>query len=314
MSRHVVFGAGQIGAHIATQLLDAGHEVVVVSRSARNTPTGARAVSGDLTNFDVAANAATGATAIYFCLNASNYGRWPEEFPPLQRAALHAAKVSGARLVVLENMYAYGPTGGRPITETLPTRATAAKALTRIAMTNELLKANHSGSVDVTIGRASDFFGPGVTHSALGEHVMVAALNGKRAQVMGRLDLPHSYSYAPDVARGLIALGGNASAGGQIWHLPIAETTTTRRLITEFFDAAGHRAKITAANRPMLMIAGLFKADLKELRHTFYQFGEPWTVDDSKFRSEFGDLSTPLPIAVKETVDWYRSNPPKEKS
>jgi nucleoside-diphosphate-sugar epimerase len=314
MSRHVVFGNGQIGAHVAGQLLDAGHEVVVVSRSACKTPSGARAITGDLTNFDVAADAAAGATVIYFCLNAANYDRWPEEFPPLQRATMHAARVSGARLVVLENMYAYGRTGGRPLTETLPTQATAAKALTRIAMTNELLHAHRSGSLDVTIGRASDFFGPGVTQSALGEHVMTAVLSGKRVQLMGKPDLPHSYSYAPDVARGLIALGGRAAACGQIWHLPIAETTSTRQIITEFSAAVGQRSQIIAASRVVLQVASLFKPDLKELRHTFYQFAEPWTVDDSKFRSEFGDLSTSLPIAIKETLEWHRTNSRKETS
>jgi nucleoside-diphosphate-sugar epimerase len=312
--RHVVFGNGQIGAHVATQLLDAGQEVAVVSRSGRNAPSGARAISGDLTNCDVAAHATAGAKVIYFCLNATNYGRWPAEFPPLQRAAIHAAKRSGARLVVLENMYAYGPTAGRPLVESLPPLATAAKAMTRVAMTNELLDAHRSGNIDVTIGRASDFFGPRVSQSALGSHVMVAALSGDRAQVLGNPDLAHSYSYAPDVARGLIALGGSAKASGQIFHLPIADTITTRQLLTELFTAAGHRVRITSAGRSVLLIAGFFKPDLKELRHTLYQFAEPWTVDDSRFRSEFGDLSTPLPTAIKETLNWHSANPPKEKS
>ena len=120
---------------------------------------------------------------------------------------MHAATVTGARLVVLENLYSYGPTGGQTLTEDLPARATSAKARTRIEMTNELLDAHRRGTLDVTIGRASDFFGPGVTQSALGEQVIRPALTGKRAQVMGNPNLRHSYSYAPDVAKGLIALG-----------------------------------------------------------------------------------------------------------
>ena len=115
--------------------------------------------------------AADGAAVIYFCLNAANYDSWPEQFPPLQRAAVHAATVTGARLVVLENLYSYGPTGGRTLTEDMPAHATSAKAVTRIEMTNELLEAHRRGDLDVTIGRASDFFGPGVTKSALGEQV-----------------------------------------------------------------------------------------------------------------------------------------------
>jgi nucleoside-diphosphate-sugar epimerase len=312
MNRHVVFGTGQIGAHVASQLLESGNDVVVVSRSGRAVPPGARAINGDLTNAEFAATAADGAVVIYFCLNAPNYNSWPEQFPPLQRAALHAATVTSARLVVLENLYSYGPTRGQILTEDLPAHATSAKALTRIEMTNELLNAHRRGTLDVAIGRASDFFGPGVTQSALGEQVMRPALTGKRAQVMGNPAMPHSYSYTPDVAKGLIALGTAQAASGEIWHLPIAETITTRQFIEAVYKAAGHPTRLTAAGRTALALVGLVKPELRELRHTLYQFTEPWIVDDTKFRTTFGDLSTPLSSAIESTVDWYRNNPAKE--
>ncbi len=314
MSRHVVFGAGQVGAHVASQLLESDNDVVVASRRGRNVPAGARPVNGDLTDTEFAATAADGAEVIYFCLNAPNYHSWPEEFPPLQRAAMHAASVSGARLVVLENLYSYGPTGGQTLTEELPARATSAKALTRIEMTNELLDAHRRGALDVTIGRASDFFGPGVTQSALGEQVFRPALTGKRAQMMGNPSLRHSYSYAPDVATGLIALGTLQAASGQIRHLPIAETLTTRVFIDAVYKTAGHPTRLTAAGRTALGVIGLFKPELKELRHTLYQFTEPWVVDDTKFRNTFGDMSTPLLPAIEATVQWYRNEPAKEAS
>jgi hypothetical protein len=56
------------------------------------------------------------------------------------------------------------------------------------------------------------------------------------------------------------------------------------------------------------------KPELKELRHTLYQFTEPWVVDDTKFRTAFGDLSTPLGCAIESTLHWYRNNPAKEAS
>jgi nucleoside-diphosphate-sugar epimerase len=314
MSHHVVFGTGQIGTHVASQLLDGGNDVVVVSRNGRTVPNGARAINGDLTDADFATTAANGAAVLYFCLNAANYDSWPEQFPPLQRAAVHAATATGARLVVLENLYSYGPTGGRTLTEDMPAHATSAKAVTRIEMTNELLEAHRRGDLDVTIGRASDFFGPGVTKSALGEQVMRPALAGKRAQVMGDPNQRHSYSYAPDVAKGLIALGTPQAAAGEIWHLPIAETITTRQFVDRIYEAAGHRTRLTAAGGTALALIGLVKPELKELRHTLYQFTEPWIVDDTKFRATFGDVSTPLSSAIESTLHWYRDNPAKEAS
>src|SRR6185437_9616658 len=86
--------------------------------------------------------------------------------------ALAAAERSGALLVGLENVYGYGPAGGKPMTEDLPLAATTVKGRTRAAMTAELLAAADAGRVRVAIGRASDFFGPGVTQgSVLGERV-----------------------------------------------------------------------------------------------------------------------------------------------
>ena len=49
------------------------------------------------------------------------------------------------------------------MTEDLPLAATTVKGRTRAAMTAELLAAADAGRVRVAIGRASDFFGPGVT-------------------------------------------------------------------------------------------------------------------------------------------------------
>jgi thioredoxin reductase len=55
---------------------------------------------------------------VYQCLNAP-YIAWPELFPPLQRGVPAAAEHADALLVTLENVYGYGPTGVRAMTEDL---------------------------------------------------------------------------------------------------------------------------------------------------------------------------------------------------
>ncbi len=42
----------------------------------------------------------------------------------------------------------------------------------------------------------------------MGERVFYPALVGKKAQVMGNPDVLHTYSYIPDIAKGLAILGG----------------------------------------------------------------------------------------------------------
>ena len=307
MSRHVVFGTGQVGHPLITQLVALGHDVVAVNRSGRGDLPGAQIVGGDATDPAFTTAVCAGADAVYFCLNAADYARWADEFPPLQAGVLTGAARAGARLVVLDNLYAYGPPRGRRLVETMAADPTSAKSATRAAMTAELLSAHQAGRVEVAIGRASDYFGPGATRSALGETVFGRALSGQPAQVMGDPDQPHSYSYTPDVAAALVILGTAAGATGEIWHLPVAETRTTRQVITEVYRLTGQRPRLFAAGRTTLRALGLFVPKMREYRHTLYQFTDPWVVDDTKFRTAFGSDATPLGDALARTLDWYRN-------
>ncbi len=310
MSRQVVFGTGQVGGQVVTHLVGQGHTVTAVSRSGRQRFAGADNVRGDATDASFTTGVTAGAEVVYFCLDAPDYDRWPEQFPPLQAGVLAGTRAAGARLVVLENLYGYGPVGGRPLEESLPLAATSAKGRTRAAMSEELLAAHRAGEVAVAIGRASDYFGPGATHSALGELVFGAALSGSTAQVMGDPDRLHSYSYTPDVAAGLVALGAHEDALGAVWHLPIAETWTTRQVIGHLYGLAGNRPKLFAAGRTSLRLYGLFRPEMKEYLHTLYQFTDDWVVADDRFRSAFGDLSTPLVEALATTLEAYRARIP----
>lgn len=304
-SRQVVFGTGQVGRLVVEQLVALGHDVVAVNRSGRGAVPGAHLVAGDATDPAFTTRISAGADVVYFCLNAPHYDRWSVEFPPLQHGVLAGARSAGARLVVLDNLYAYGPTAG-DLTEDLPERPTSAKAAVRSAMTGELLDAHRAGQVEVAIGCASDYFGPGVTRSALGDAVFGAALSGRRATVMGNPDLPHSYSFTPDVAAALVLLGHRPAASGRVWHLPIAETRTTRQIIEHVYGLAGHRPRCLAAGRITLRLSGIVIPAMRDYRHTLYQFAGRWVVDDSMFRTAFGDLSTPLDDALAVTLAWYR--------
>lgn len=308
--RHVVFGTGQVGRPLVEQLVAARHEVVAVNRDGRGALPGAEVIGGDAADPDFTTSVCAGADVAYFCLNAMNYDRWSEEFPPLQRGVLAGAASAGARLVVLDNLYAYGPPEGRPLVETMAANPTSAKSATRAAMTQELLAAHAAGEVKVVIGRASDYFGPGAMRSALGETVFGAALAGKTAQVMGDPAQPHSFSYTPDVAAALITLGTAPGTTGQAWHLPVAGTRTIREVVEKVYELAGHTPRLLAAGRLTLRALGLVKPEMREYLHTLYQFTAPWVVDDGKFRAAFGDRATPLDEALATTLAWYADRVP----
>jgi len=304
---HVVFGTGQVGVTLAGRLAAQGVEVRTVSRRRPATlPEGVDWHGADVTDPAAAIDAAKGASVVYQCLNAP-YTHWPTLFPPLQRGVLAAAEHAGALLVSLENLYGYGPTGGKPLTEDLPLAATTSKGRTRAAMTAELLAAAEAGRVRIAIGRASDFFGPGVTESNLGVRVFGNAVAGKRADFIGDPGLAHTYSYVPDIAAGLATLGTDERAVGQIWHLPGPETVTTRSLLDLVAAEVGHPVGIRTVPKLALRALGLVNPMMRELNEMAYQFEEPFILSTAKFQSTFTTPATSLSDAIEHTVAWYKA-------
>src|SRR5215212_3896504 len=307
---HVVFGTGPVGLAVMDELVSKGKRVRMVNRSGRaSVPHGVEVVGGDATDEAFTRQVSEGASVVYFALNPP-YDKWPELFPRLQAGVLQGAAAAGAKLIAMENLYMYGPTGGRPITEDLPYVANTRKGRVRARMSEELMEAHTSGRVRVAIGRASDFFGPRVLASAAGEQVFGRAVQGKSAQVAGDPDQPHTYTYVPDIGRGLVTLGEREEALGRAWHLPSSETVTTREFVETIFEEVGKPARIQAAPKILLRALGLFNPALRELIEMLYEFEEPFVVDDSRFERTFGQQATPLREAIQRTVRWYREEHP----
>jgi len=308
---HVIFGCGQVGLTLAAQLAALDIRVQAVSRHRPAVlADGVDWRCVDATDAEAAVDAAKGAAVVYQCLNAP-YTQWPKLFPPLQRNVLIAAERSDALLVSLENLYGYGPTNAKAMTEDLPLAASTSKGRTRAAMTAELLSAAEAGRVRVAIGRASDFFGPGVTETTLGQRVFANAVNAKRADFIGNPHLPHTYSYVPDIAAGLATLGTDDRAVGQVWHLPGPETVTTRALLDLVAGEVGHDVGIRNVPKVAMRVLALFNPLMRELSEMSYEFEEPFVLDTSKYSSTFAGAGTPLADAVANTVSWYRTQSSK---
>jgi nucleoside-diphosphate-sugar epimerase len=199
------------------------------------------------------------------------------------------------------------------MTEATPANPANEKSVTRARMSADLLAAHERGDVEVVIGRASDFVGPGVLASAMGEFVFRPALDGKKAQTMGRPDTAHTYSYVPDVGRNLVLLGSHADAYGRAWHLPNPPTLTTREVITKVYAAAGEQPRLRVLKRPILQTIGLVNRDVRELLATYYQFDSPFVVDHTAFQAAFGGHITAWDEIIRTTLDSYRSSTRTER-
>ena len=307
MNHHVVIGSGPVGAGVAELLAQRGTPVTVITR--RGTGIDHPLVTkmkADATDADALGRAAAGAAAIYNCANPP-YHKWASDWPPIHRALMSAAERSGAVLVMMDNLYAFGPGSGMPMHECDAMNASGTKGAMRALMARELLAAHAAGRLRSTLARGSDFYGPQVLGSALGERVLPRVLVGKKVSLLGALDVPHSISYMGDVANTLVTLAHDERAWGKPWHVPNAPARTQRETVHAFATAAGTTVKVTAVPKPALSALGLFVPMMRELKETWYQFAEPWVTDSTLTEQTFGLTATPLEDGAAATVAWWRS-------
>jgi len=158
---HVVIGAGGgTGSAVVRELAGRELQVRAVTRSGKGcVPEGVEQVAADVGTPEGARHACEGAAIVYHCAQPP-YTKWAELFRAMTDAILAGAAAVGAKLVFADNLYVYGPPDG-PMTEDTPQRAQGKKGRVRIEMANALLRAYADGRLRVTIGRASDYYGPG---------------------------------------------------------------------------------------------------------------------------------------------------------
>ena len=305
---HVVFGTGPVGMAVMRALVTRGRRVRVVNRAGRaEAPDGVEVVDADAADAARAREICAGAAVVYNCTNAPN-ANWPLVFPPMQRGIIEASAAAGAKLVSAENTYMYGEVSV-PMTEDLPHAARAQKGRTRGRMAEVLMEAHDQGRVRAAIGRCSDFYGPYAVESVVGERVFHPALEGKRARAFGDLDAPHTYTFVDDFGRGLVTLGERDEALGQVWHIPSAETLTTRQFIAMVFEEAGTEFRVSTVSGTRIRLLGRISSLMKELAEMLYEFEQPFVVSHSKYENAFGNESTPHREAIRRTLDWFREHP-----
>ena len=311
---HVVFGTGPVGLAVIDALMRHGKPVRVVSRSGgrRTLPADVEVTRGDATNPEDTRRVYAGASHVYNCTNAPDYHRWPQQFPPLQRGILAGASAADARLIVMENLYMYGPHGGVPMTETMLLRGRGSRSTTRRLLTEELFAAHRAGQVQATSVRASDLLGPHVTESLVGERFFGPFLAGKKVQFFADPDVPHSVSFVGDVGRAMVMVGARDDALGRAWHVPNAPAVTLRAFADMVGEETGISPRLSAVPRPVtravLPAIGLAVPPMRGLVENLYVFYEPYVVDHSAYAAAFGDDATPLREAIRQTVAWARGN------
>lgn len=320
---HVVVGArGQIGAHVVATLAERGARIRAVTRAPATPPVADhhRAVHGrdhdgdhDRAHGDIgdpadAIRLCAGADVIYACMGGP-HATWAAELPRMTGGLLAGAARAGARVVFADNLYAYGAQD-HPLTEDSPLRPRGGKPALRAEIAAQLLAADRRGEVPVAIARASDLYGPGVERAMAGAALVRSALAGRTLWLPGDLDAPHTFSYAPDVARAMIQLADADDVWGRVWHVPSAPALSLRALVAAIGGLAGTTPRARRLPTVAVRLAGLFARDVRELVELAFQWDRPYLVSHARFAARFGAAPTSIADGLRATAAWLARRAP----
>lgn len=298
-SIHAVLGArGAVGRETVRALQRRALPVVSVGRhdAPGSAATGVRA---DLLDPSQALRALEGVDVAYFVVGLPYSHRvWAAEWPVMLRNVISAALAHSAKLVYLDNVYAYGAVDG-PMTEATPIRPSSRKGEVRAAALATLGEAVEQG-LSVTIGRSADFYGPGVATSVFNTFALDRIAAGRTGRWLYDADLAHSLTYTPDIGEALAVLGTDARAEGRTWHLPTAPALTGREYIRV---AAGEGAKVAVMSDATMRLGSMFSRPARETHELRYQYRKPYVFDSSAYEQTFGVTATPVREGIRSSLD-----------
>ena len=227
--------------------------------------------------------------------------------PPLVARTLAGVEAAGVeRFILIGTVYPYGRARGNPVSENHPREPHTFKGQMRLAQENLVLAAHGRKGLSTLVLRLPDFYGLNIERSLL-NGVFVGAANGKRAQVVGPVDVPHEFIFLPDAGPVVETLTRTPAAYGRWWHLAGAGTITQREVARQAYALAGREPKLMVAGKTMLRVLGLFNPLMRELVEMNYLMTEPLVLDDSALTKLIGPIAkTSYEAGIRQAFEAAR--------
>jgi nucleoside-diphosphate-sugar epimerase len=301
-----ILGAGgPIANELAKLLAARGEPFRLVGRNPQPLP-GAQTLAADLTDLNQTVQAVAGSDTVHLLAGLTYDIRiWRDAWPRIMSNVIEAAKRANAKLIFFDNVYMYGKVAG-PMLETTPVNPSSQKGEVRAKIAAQLMSEVKSGNLTALIARSADFYGPNTRHGVPNILVFEPLSKRNTASWLVNANVPHSFTFTPDAARGIDLLAQSESAWNQVWHLPTAPDPLTGR---QFIEAAARELGVPPnfriLSRPILKIAGWFDPVIRESYEMLYQSDSPYLFDSSKFASTFSFAGTPYAEGIRTAARSY---------
>ncbi len=312
MKKAIVLGAsGGMGYSLVNELVSRGVETVAFARHQAKLEqlfAGQPLVSiktGDVFQLSELLAACEGADVIFHSVNVP-YPEWQQKLPRLMANVLEVAKQIAARVVIVDNIYAYGRSPGEKVTEETPKRPHTKKG--KIRLENERMAfAAHEQGVPVLLAHFPDFYGPNAGQTLL--HVTLEAmLTNKTARFIGAPSLLREYIYTPDGAKAAVELSLQPSAYGQHWNIPGYGVISGDELFAIMRSLTGYQRKVGIVGKGMIGFLGWFNRFMREMYEMMYLTEEPVVLSGQKYERLIGPLPrTSYEEGIQKTIAFLQN-------
>jgi nucleoside-diphosphate-sugar epimerase len=303
----VVLGAnGRLGKSAVAAFYAVGWRVRAFVRNQYCGPASANieCVSGDALDHSAVRAATQGVEVIVNALNIP-YGAWATLMPKITDVVIHAARNSGATVLVPGNVYHYGAGMPAVLSETTPANPSTALGKIRHEMEQAYRHCSSDGFKTIIL-RAGDFFGGNAGVRSGGWFDSHIAANLARAKLVypGPMECPHAWAFLPDFARAMVALAQRRDSLPMVSSIGFPGFTFTGAELAHALAQLGDQTiKVAAMQWGMVRIGSWFSPDLRGVLQMRYLWHRPHRIDGTQFQSLVPAFAaTPLLGALAQSI------------
>ncbi|WP_391122670.1 SDR family NAD(P)-dependent oxidoreductase [Psychrobacillus sp. L3] len=306
----LVLGAsGGMGYSIVKELLSRG---ILVTAFARNREKleklfgeeeNATVFSGDLFHLEDLDKAAQDVDIIYHSANIP-YIEWKEKLPILMSNILQTAEKHAAKLVIVDNIYAYGRSGGAKVSETTTKNPHTKKGNIRLQVETQVKEFN----VPALIAHFPDFYGPNAENTIL-NYTLLNVVKDKKSSYVGNQRISREFIYTPDGAKAIVNLSLLNEAYGQSWNIPGPGVISGEEIVKTIRKITGYQKGVSTISKNMIRFLGLFNRQMREVVEMFYLNEEPVVLNGEKYEKLIGKVpSTSYEEGLRQTIAYMKQN------
>jgi UDP-glucose 4-epimerase len=297
-------GAGFVGSHITSQLIDLAELTILDDFSVGNPaaiPDGVRVIKEDVRNREAILNCIADVDIIFHqagLVSVSQSIQSPYESHSINATGtvniLDAARRCNAKVVVASSAAVYGNPDYTPIDEEHPFAPTSPYGLDKLVTDRYTRIYANLYDLETVSLRYFNVFGPGQTRGDYAGVIpifIVQALSGKDITIHGDGEQTRDFVYVEDVARANISAAQTATMG-EAYNIATGDSISVRELAEKIHDITDSSSDIV---------------------HTTSRSGdiEHSAADVSKATAALGyEPSITLEEGLAQTVSWWQNRNP----